>query len=139
LFFGLGFGFYPGYYGVYGPSYYYYDDVPYYRDTNVIYSTSAYRPAAPPAPAEDRAYVTIQLPVDKADVWIEGVKSVQDKASQEYVSPPLEPGKKYYYEVRARWTDAKGTAVEAKRAFPIYTGKPVLVDFTEPPTPPSDN
>jgi uncharacterized protein (TIGR03000 family) len=136
--FGIGIGVYPGYYGVYGPSSYYYDDLPYYRGSNVIYSTSSYGPTAPSAPAADRAYVTIQLPVDRADVWIEGVKSVQDKASQEYVSPPLEQGKKYYYEVRARWTDAKGKAVEAKREFPIYAGKPVLIDFTEPPAPPSE-
>jgi uncharacterized protein (TIGR03000 family) len=131
-------GFYPGYYGVYAPSYYSYDDVPQYSDANVIYSTSSYTPSAPPAPAEDRAYMTIQLPVDKSDVWIEGVKSVQEKASQDYVSPQLETGKNYYYEVRARWTDAKGKPVEAKRSFPIYPGKPVLVDFTQPPVPPSE-
>jgi uncharacterized protein (TIGR03000 family) len=135
--FGLGFSSYPGYYGVYTPSYYSYDDVPSYRDSNVIYSSSSYTPTPPAAPAEDRAYMTVQLPVDKADVWIEGVKSVQDKASQDYVSPPLETGKKYYYEIRARWTDAKGKPVEAKRSFPIYSGKPVLVDFTEPATPPN--
>ncbi len=136
--FGNGIGVYPGYYGVYGPSYYTYDDVPYYRDANVIYAASSNGPAAPSAPAADRAYMTIQLPVDKADVWIEGVKSVQEKAAQEYVSPPLEEGRKYYYEVRARWTDAKGKTVEAKRSFPIYPGKPVLIDFTEPPEPPSE-
>jgi len=134
----VGLGYYPGFYGIYGPSYYSYDDVPYYRGSNVIYATSSNGPAAPAAPAADRAYMTIQLPVDKADVWIEGVKSVQEKAAQEYVSPPLEEGRKYYYEVRARWTDAKGKTVEAKRSFPIYTGKPVLIDFTEPPAPPSE-
>jgi uncharacterized protein (TIGR03000 family) len=138
VFIGVGVGFYPGFYGVYGPSYYSYDNVPSYRDTNVIYSTTSDEPAAPSAPAADRAYMTIQLPVDKADVWIEGVKSVQEKAAQEYVSPPLEEGRKYYYEVRARWTDAKGKTVEAKRSFPIYPGKPVLIDFTEPPAPPDE-
>jgi uncharacterized protein (TIGR03000 family) len=137
FFFGVG-GFYPGFYGVYGPSYYAYDDVPVYRGSNVIYTTTGPAPQANSAPAADRAYVTIQLPVDKADVWIEGVKSTQDVSSQEYVSPPLEVGKKYYYDVRARWTDAKGKTVEAKRSFPIYPGKPVLIDFTEPAAPPSD-
>jgi uncharacterized protein (TIGR03000 family) len=136
--YGIGFGSYPGYYGVYTPSYYSYDDVPSYRDSNVIYSSSSYTPTPSPAPAEDRAYMTIQLPVEKADVWIEGVKSVQDKASQDYVSPQLEAGKKYHYEVRARWTDARGKAVEAKRSFPILPGKPVLIDFTQPSSLPSE-
>jgi uncharacterized protein (TIGR03000 family) len=135
---GYGIGYYRGYYGVYTPSYSSYDGVPYYPDSNVIYSSPSYTAPAPPAVAEDRAYMTIQLPVDTADVWIEGVKSVQDKASQNYVSPQLETGKKFYYEVRARWTDAKGKSVEAKRSFPIYTGKPVLVDFTEASAPPGE-
>jgi uncharacterized protein (TIGR03000 family) len=104
------------------------------RAEDMVSSTSRYTPA----PAEDRAYITIQLPVDRADVWIEGVNSVQDKASQDYVSPPLETGKKYYYEVRARWTDAYGKPVEAKRSFPIQPGKPLLVDFTQPSSPPSE-
>jgi uncharacterized protein (TIGR03000 family) len=141
VFIGVGLGFYPGFYGVYGPSYYSYDDVPSYRTTNVIYtngSNGSTAPEAPSAPAPDRAYMTIQLPVDKAEVWIEGARAVQEKATQEYVSPPLEEGRKYYYDVRARWTDAKGKTVEAKRSFPIYPGKPVLIDFTEPPAPPSE-
>ena len=102
----------------------------------MLYSTSGYGPATRPAPAEDRAYVTIQLPVKQGEVWIEGEKTTQGKASQEYVSPQLTPGKEYYYEIRARWT-ADGKQFEAKRSFPIYAGKPVLVDFTEPAEPPS--
>jgi uncharacterized protein (TIGR03000 family) len=150
-------GFYGGYYGWGYPYYYggygiglgydygYYDDVyrptiinvvPYSGDP-VIHSSSAYGPPAKPAPAEDRAYLTIQLPADQGEVWIEGEKTAQSKGSQEYVSPQLTPGKKYYYEVRAKWT-VNGKQIEAKRSFPIYAGKPVLVDFTESPEPPSD-
>jgi uncharacterized protein (TIGR03000 family) len=135
---GLGFGNFPGYYGVYTPSYFSYGGVPSYSDSNVIYSSSSYTPRPPAAPAEDRAYMTIQLPVDQADVWIEGVKSVQGKASQDYVSPQLETGKKYFYEVRARWIDPQGKPVEAKRSFPIIPGRPVLIDFTQPSSPPSE-
>src|SRR5437016_3715212 len=49
--YGIGIGVYPGYYGVYGPSYYGYDDAPYYRDSNVIYATSSYLPTPPAGPA----------------------------------------------------------------------------------------
>jgi uncharacterized protein (TIGR03000 family) len=134
---GLGIGYGYGnayYYDVYQPTYV--NVVPYSGD-NAIYTAPANAPVARPTPAEDRAYVTIQLPVNRAEVWIEGEKSVQDKASQEYVSPQLTPGKKYYYEVSARWV-VNGKQYEAKRSFPILPGKPVLVDFTEPAEPPSD-
>jgi uncharacterized protein (TIGR03000 family) len=134
---GLGIGYGYGnayYYDVYQPTYV--NVVPYEGD-NATYAAPTNAPAARPTPAEDRAYVTIQLPVNRAEVWIEGEKSVQDKASQEYVSPQLTPGKQYYYQVSARWV-ANGKQYEAKRSFPILPGKPVLVDFTEPAEPPSD-
>jgi uncharacterized protein (TIGR03000 family) len=139
-------GFYGGY-GGWGPGF----DNAYFFDvrqpTNLIVtpfvgdnitSAAPEAPAARPKPAEDRAYFTIHLPVSRAEVSIEGEKSVQDKATQDYVSPQLTPGNKYYYEVIVRWI-ANGKQYEAKQSFPVYPGKPVLVDFTGPEKPPSDN
>ena len=66
------------------------------------------------------------------DKGIEGQKTEQAKRVEEYVSPPLTPGKQYFYEVRARWTDTAGKEVERTRSFPIVPGQPVLLDFTRP-------
>ena len=97
-----------------------------YEPSTVTYSTSSYRASAP---ADDRAFVTIQIPGDAADIWIQGEQSRQTKSRQDYISPPLTPGKTYYYEVRARWRDGDQMH-EAKRNFEIVPGTPVLVDFT---------
>jgi uncharacterized protein (TIGR03000 family) len=99
----------------------------------VTYSTSGYRPGdATNAPkgSEMPARLRIAIPSERADVWIEGEKSEQSKRVQEYVSPPLAPGKQYYYAVRARWTDPAGKQVERTKAFPIIPGQPVFLDFT---------
>jgi uncharacterized protein (TIGR03000 family) len=110
----------------------------------MLYSSSAYTPSSSygssasatssgsslSTPADDRAYLTIRVPSDRADVWIEGRKTDQSRAVQDYVSPPLEPGKKYYYEIRARWTGENGRNVDQTRSFPVYPGKPVTIDFS---------
>jgi uncharacterized protein (TIGR03000 family) len=99
----------------------------------VTYSTSGYRPgdtANMPRTGDDRAHLRIALPAERAEVWIEGQKSEQGKRVEDYVSPPLTPGKQYFYEVRARWTDAAGKEVERTRSFPIVPGQPVLLDFS---------
>jgi uncharacterized protein (TIGR03000 family) len=100
------------------------------------FSTSGYRPGDTvnlPRTGDDRARLRIALPTEKAEVWIEGQKTEQAKRVEDYVSPPLTPGKQYYYEVRARWTDAAGKQVERTRSFPIVPGQPVLLDFNRTP------
>jgi uncharacterized protein (TIGR03000 family) len=99
----------------------------------VTYSTSGFRPgdvtssaSTTPIPARLR----IAIPTEKAEIWIEGQKTEQARRVEDYISPPLTPGKQYYYEVRARWTDAAGKEVERTKSFPIVPGQPVLLDFT---------
>ncbi len=99
----------------------------------VTYSTSGFRPGdatnAPKGP-DVPARLRIAVPSERADVWIQGEKSEQSKRVQEYVSPPLTPGKQYYYEVQAKWTDSAGKQVERTKSFPIVPGRPVFLDFT---------
>ena len=100
---------------------------------SVTYSTSGYRPGdatTARGSAELPARLRIALPAERADVWIQGEKSEQTKAIQDYVSPPLTSGKQYYYEVKARWTDSAGKQVERSKSFPIVPGQPVYLDFT---------
>jgi uncharacterized protein (TIGR03000 family) len=130
---GVSVGSAPWYYGGYSGAYprgVYYDSMPVFYGApaeSVTYSTSAYTPDT--STANDRAHLRIIIPADRADIWIQGEKSEQDRVSQDYVSPPLTTGKKFYYEVRARWTDANGKAVESSREIPIYAGQSMVVDF----------
>jgi len=98
------------------------------------YSTSGFRPGDVTGSASTTqipARLRITIPTEKAEIWIEGQKTEQAKRVEDYVSPPLTPGKEYYYEVRARWTDAAGKQVERTRSFPIVPGQPVMLDFTQ--------
>jgi uncharacterized protein (TIGR03000 family) len=129
--YGYGYGYgRPAYY--YGRPYYYSnsDAYPDYVTTvepsTLISSTSSYRADAP---ADDRASITVQIPADSADIWIQGEQSTQTQSRQAYLSPPLTPGKTYYYEVRARWRERDRTRDET-RNFAIVPGRPVVVDFT---------
>jgi len=98
----------------------------------VTYSTSGYRPGdVTNAPGSEMpARLRIAIPSERADIWIEGEKSEQSRRVQDYASPPLASGKQYYYEVRARWTDASGKQIERTKSFPIVPGQPVFLDFT---------
>jgi uncharacterized protein (TIGR03000 family) len=103
----------------------------------ITYSTSGYRPgdaANMPRSINDRAQLRISIPGERAEIWIEGQKSEQARRVEDYVSPPLTPGKQYFYEVRARWTDTAGKQVERTKSFPIVPGRPVLLDFTNTST-----
>ena len=54
-----------------------------------------------------------------------------------FQSPPLDPGRNYTYEVRARWTeDAK--EVSQTRKVRVRIGQRVTVDFTRPEPQPED-
>ena len=120
-------GYRPWHYDNYYAPSYYSEPTTVYSGNDVTYSSSAYSPQA-----NDRARIGIRIPGEHADIWIEGEHSVQNKPTEFYVSPPLTTGKKYYYEVRARWTGANGQTMDQTRSFAVYAGNPVGVDFTQP-------
>jgi uncharacterized protein (TIGR03000 family) len=80
---------------------------------------------APPAGLQ--AAVDVQSPAG-AELWIEGVKTEQAGASRSFLSPPLTPGKRYTYEIRARWKEG-GREVEQKQEVVIQAGSRVNVSF----------
>ena len=48
-----------------------------------------------------------------------------------FVSPPLEAGYSYSYEIRVRWGDDK-QSVEQVRTVPVRMGERVNLDFSQP-------
>ena len=85
-------------------------------------------------PTSSDAIVTMQLPSADAELWFDGTASPQRGALREFRTPAIEPGKKYSYELKARWTE-NGQVVERNRKVTFEAGQSVLVDFREPTAP----
>lgn len=145
---GYGFGYYRGYYPgypyyypyqpyrYYSYPYYPYRSRYYYYDYGPEYSYNVYRvPRAryTPAPAaesipEDAVLFDLRVPAE-AEVWFEGQKTSQTGASRQFVTPALERGYAYTYEIRARWTE-NGKPVERTRKIKVHAGDRLGMNLT---------
>jgi uncharacterized protein (TIGR03000 family) len=152
---GIGLGYWPGYYGYYGsysPSYGYYSYSPsywggYYPSYSYVpsyydsgYPSMTYVPESgsysygatqPMTSDPNRASVDIRVPKADAEVFFEGSKTSQTGTDRAFISPPLQPGSNYTYEVQARWFE-NGKEVTRTRRVPVRAGERVTVDFTRP-------
>jgi uncharacterized protein (TIGR03000 family) len=90
-----------------------------------VYASAAVRP-------EDDVRATILVHVaSNADLWLEGSKGKQTGPFRRFRTPPLEAGRWYGYELRARWLDGD-KVVEQTRRVEIRAGGQTEVDFTRP-------
>jgi len=88
----------------------------------------------PVAPAESSAVpadVTFRVPPD-AEIWVEGIKINSTGVVRDFQTPPLIPGNRYAYEVRARW-NADGQEVVQTQEVLVTAGVHVTVSFPTPP------
>ncbi len=74
-------------------------------------------------------HIRIALPAD-AEVRFDGDKTTQTGAHRAYVSPPLQPGHEYSYEVKAQWKE-NGREVTRDRRITVHAGDVVNVSFME--------
>jgi uncharacterized protein (TIGR03000 family) len=146
---GYPWGDYGGYYGGYYPSYggyytgdygvpvmssgqYAYPSAPFAYPSAPdasTYSSVAGSPGAPTAMADPNAvFIRVQVPAD-AEVWLEGEKTAQTGRVRFFESPPVTPGRKYVYHIRARWNEDGQVADEVREAT-VYAGSRVIADFT---------
>ena len=88
-----------------------------------------YSPAAANPVADNRAHIRIALPAD-AEVRFDGDKTSQTGADRRFVSPPLQPGHEYGYEVTAQWKE-NGHEVTRDRRITVHAGDVVNVSFVE--------
>jgi uncharacterized protein (TIGR03000 family) len=82
-------------------------------------------------PGDTTAHIEIRVPAD-AEVWFGSGKTTQTGTRREFVSPPLEPGKDFTYDIRARWVE-NGKEVVRTRTLDVSAGAWKGVDFTKPP------
>jgi uncharacterized protein (TIGR03000 family) len=75
------------------------------------------------------ARVKVTLPDADARVWFEGQLTKQHGTERGFVSPQLDAGQEYVYDVRARWTE-NGREVERTRSVRVRADGTATVDFT---------
>ena len=73
----------------------------------------------------------MQVPPD-ARVLVNGVQMSQTGPVRQYVSPPLEPGYQYAYEIRASWMTPAGPVSNARTVW-VYSGENIVVNLNRAP------
>jgi uncharacterized protein (TIGR03000 family) len=58
-----------------------------------------------------------------AQVWLDGTKTTQTGAVRSFVTPPLQRGKGFTYDVRVHWVAADGTIIDLTRTVPVQAGR----------------
>jgi uncharacterized protein (TIGR03000 family) len=76
------------------------------------------------------AEITVIVPAS-AEIFFDGSPTTTRGTERLYLTPPLESGKNYHYEVVARWV-VDGKPVEQTRRIPVKAGARVRVDFLTP-------
>jgi uncharacterized protein (TIGR03000 family) len=79
-------------------------------------------------PGWQPAHIEVRLPMPDGQVWFEGVPTQQFGIWRNFTSPPLAPGSKYTYQIRARWTE-DGLPREQTRNVEVRAGQDKIVDF----------
>jgi uncharacterized protein (TIGR03000 family) len=89
---------------------------------------TARAPAQGTVPA--KAKVTVILPAD-AELFFNGTRTTKTGGQRVFFTPPLEVGKPFHYEVRARWKEG-GKVIEQKQKVRVTGGANVRVEFPIP-------
>ncbi len=88
--------------------------------------------AQQPPPGGTRSMVKVTVPAADAELLIDGQTTRTTGKSREYVTPELEAGKKYAYELRVVWKPDPFTTLSRTRTIKFVAGEDVPVDMTAP-------
>lgn len=83
----------------------------------------------PVAPAPEAAVIEVHVP-DGAEIWFSGEKTRLTGTVRRFRSPPLEPGTRYAYDVKARWIE-DGKEVERTLHVPVTAGARQQITFRQ--------
>jgi len=76
---------------------------------------------------EKHAYLEVRLP-PSATITIEGERTTQMGPRRLFVSPPVEPGHNYIYDLTARWME-DGREVVRTEKVQVHPGRTTVVDL----------
>ena len=120
----------PGY-TVYPSSTYYVPDYSLYTQplmTNT--NTSPGMAGTLPVATEYSAHINVKVP-DGATVWFDGKKTFQGGTERNFVTPPLDTGKTFSYDLQAAWPQGNRLITQTRK-IEITAGGHTDVDFTKP-------
>jgi len=116
-------GYHEGYEGVYQGGYPQLNPPPY----GVSPYQSFYIGPRPTEFDRSRAAITVHVP-QGATLWFDGTKTTQTGGLRSFISPPLQAGQNYAYNVRARWTE-NGKVREENRTVKVHAGDRLEVNL----------
>jgi uncharacterized protein (TIGR03000 family) len=125
-------------YGLSGPAYGSgYDDFYGEEPPSNLYGSTSVTPSAGSdpfftPPADTIAHLTVSVPAG-AQLWFEGVPTSRTGPVRQFDSPPLRPGGRYSYQVRASWGE-NGHEVTQTQQVDVTAGAHLTVKFPIPPT-----
>jgi len=79
------------------------------------------------ARADDVAHLNVRVP-EFADVWVAGERTHLTGTARDFVTPRLEDGRRFMYDIRARWVE-DGVVMDVTRRIPVRGGDNLRVDF----------
>jgi len=85
---------------------------------------------AGPAIQPNEVAIEVRVPAD-AEVLFEGDKTSQKGSVRWFVSPPINPERRYTYEIKAKWME-NGREVAKTRKIAVRAGERLSVDLTKP-------
>ena len=71
--------------------------------------------------------INIRVPTD-AKVWFDGQSTRQQGTFRQFVSPPIQPGRDYTYDIKAEWND-NGKTVTKKKTVTVHAGERLTLDM----------
>jgi uncharacterized protein (TIGR03000 family) len=74
--------------------------------------------------------IVMNVPLD-AIVFVDGQRISNGGSTRLFVTPPLAPGRRYFYDVKISWVDGSH-ARESSRHVSFRAGERVVVNFAEP-------
>jgi uncharacterized protein (TIGR03000 family) len=77
------------------------------------------------------ARIEVRVPVAAAEVWFQDVKTQQTGLVRQFVSPQLNAGSTYSYEIRASWRSGSQPQTET-RTLRVEAGGYYTIDFSAP-------
>jgi uncharacterized protein (TIGR03000 family) len=105
--------------------------------SSICIQDNALAPAAPVCLApelpltDNSAHVRVIVPPD-ANVWFNGMPTQQCGVERAFVSPPLNPGQDYTYDIAAQWIN-NGQPVAERRTIHVHANEYAVLDLTGPP------